>query len=393
MMRRFNVSARMRAAIIVPVIVAVIAGAYVYIGWGAFTKWRAAQANSAAVHALDTFRDVALAIRAEQVTDPVTEPEARAKAVAVTDGTVRDFKKAVSDVDMGGLPQQSGDRLKRLVNPDTGIDYLLADARRLAEAESPKTSSAYLWVMVDTQAFVRSLATLTPDRDLAQWLFAYDDLFSYTMAVSAEARAGRSLIGSVERCLQGDTEVVSPYYRNVFVVENEYTEVVRTATVRSLVDLPGKARLDRDVLNLNNVALTEDQQHPERVADVPLTLLMARSDLRDDAKIAAVTVPLQAGGPPDLPTMDEWNGLTSVWFAQISAVEATLLDGASNAASDTARQALVTETITVVTLVVALLLVALLAWTVRPAAQDASTTSGVRSKRSGSPSGVNTTET
>ncbi|MCL2849761.1 MAG: ATP-binding protein [Micrococcales bacterium] len=345
MLRRFNVSTRVRTVLIIPMVVLVVAGAY--IGWGTYQDFRTAQANAAAVHALDEFRGVVAAIRVEQV----STDDQRANDIASTNIAVDNFKRAAKEVDTSALPADSAVRLNNLV---AAIDGLLDDARGLVEEESPKQHAAYVWVITDMQGFVRSWASLTPDRTLAQWLNAYDAMFTYSLAVSSEIRAGRSVIRSAEAAMrrEGGGEV-SAYAREGFVAENWFTETTRTDAVTALIDLPG--RLDESLRNLNGISLTLDEGDEARKE--ALTLNMARATLHDAVKMT----PYVEGDVPQVPTMDEWNLLGNRWFDQIAGVEESLTGSAGEAAAKARSASWIAGTITAGVLLLGLLIAWLVA--------------------------------
>ncbi|MCL2455032.1 MAG: ATP-binding protein [Micrococcales bacterium] len=334
MLRRLNVSTKVRVVLAVPMIVLLVAGSY--IGWGAYQDFRVAQTNSAVVRSLDKFQVVADAIRAEQVAPAGQE---RDTARSATENAVADFKRAADEVALEWLPEQSAQRFAGLAGQ---IDGSLDSARRMADQSSQETDAAYMRIIASEQGFVRSWAVLMADRTLAQWVTGHDDLFTFTIAIGNQARAGHALIAAVQEAAADPEATVNPEVLASYLTLDQFSEVARTNAVTSLGDLPD---------NLDALIASGSIQLPSGK-----TLDFARSELQTSAtgKLS------DEQGNPTL-TEADWNQLADMWLTQVRSADQTLLDKATDVAAQQATTAMTIGGITLGVLLLALALALLIA--------------------------------
>ncbi|MDR3068286.1 MAG: HAMP domain-containing protein, partial [Cellulomonas sp.] len=320
MLRRFNVSARVRAVLIIPMVVLVAAGAY--IGYTAFQQMMVARTDAAVVEALSQYQLFGIAVQAEQ---EAPGGEVRRNAREVTDSRLADFNRKVDDVTMSWLPPQAADRFEAMrADTETG----LATARELVDEggrASVQATREYQNLIGYNQSFVRVWSDLLDDRSLARWIYAHDDVLTLSIAVGTEIQAGQAVLGSLDA--GGDT-----FVRDVnisgFAQDVQYTDTAMSAAATS-VGFLGVAGLGTTV------------------STVPDEVRTMRSDLQG----------VNTAGGVDATA---WATQTSDWRASVAGVDQEILSGAQDLADDRQQAAMLRLGITAA----ALLLGLLLAWVV-----------------------------
>ena len=106
MLRRLNVSTKVRAVLAVPMVVLLVAG--VLVTWNAYQDLRYARANSAVVVTLQSAEGLSQALRNEQAASTGTiDTKTLTAARAATDAQVARVKEAADAVEVSQLSPQA----------------------------------------------------------------------------------------------------------------------------------------------------------------------------------------------------------------------------------------------------------------------------------------------
>ena len=196
MLRRFNVRTKIRAVMIVPMIVVFVAGMFLTLT--AYQGVRYAQANSAVLRMLVDSEAVTSTLRAEIAASQstATTPDQLKAARDTTDKAVVTVQEAVKAVDTGELTASSRDGL-------AAVSTALTTALPAARAQVGDHPGFLATSTVSTNfepmftALSRFAATFSNDltnRPLATQVVVHSEILSYTDSLTAEQRAGISLL-------------------------------------------------------------------------------------------------------------------------------------------------------------------------------------------------------
>ncbi|MCL2092249.1 MAG: ATP-binding protein [Micrococcales bacterium] len=321
MLRRFNVSARVRMVLIIPMVVLVAAG--VYIGYSAFQQLMVARANASVVEALAAYQRLGVAVQEEQ---DAPEGEARREARKKADASLADFGRKADAVTDSWLPSQAATQFDMM---RTEAEAGLATAREFVDEgarDSVQAPREYQKLLASNQSFVRVWADLLEDRSLAQWAYAHDDVLTLSIAIGVEIQAGEAVLGSVSAADPESTNYVAGTNIEGFTQNAQATDTAKETADMSVGYL-GKSDLG--------------------MSAIPSDVLALRSDLQGVNTAASVDA-------------EAWKTQTSAWQADVAEVDGVLLSGAQAAADQRQQAALLQLGITGA----ALLLGLLVAWIV-----------------------------
>ena len=301
MLRRFNVSARVRMVLIIPMVVLVAAG--VYIGYGAARQLMVATTNVAVVDTLSAYQSLAVAIRAEQVADPAGRSAARDKTQAALADFTHKADGVSTSVPVFGdmLPSQAADLFATMRD---STETRLNAARDLVDkGDEVGAANEYQNVLGLNQSFVRGWVDLLGDRTLAQWGYAHADVFDVIDAIGAETRAGQDLIVAYQADDALDNRLLD-YNSDVQV-----TNTAISAAADSVLYLEGLAG-DPSA----RVSMIDD----EATGTPQIEFFRSNLQSRETVK--------------DVPESD-WLQQTQKWQVRVQSVDQEILGGAADVAS------------------------------------------------------------
>ncbi|MCG2802733.1 MAG: HAMP domain-containing protein, partial [Cellulomonas sp.] len=312
MLRRLNVSTKVRAVLAVPMVVLLVAG--VLVTWTAYQNLRYARTNSAVVTTLQAAEGLSPVLRAEQAASQGTvDAAALTKARAATDARVERIQTAAADVEPSQLSAQASTDLAALQG---ALTTTLASARAQVDNATGLVASSYASILTAQRALVSDYSNGLLDRDLATTIAVQASVLAYASAVVAEEQAGLAVLGA-----PGNLVAVDSY-----VSAQAATDVARKAAGGAI-----------DSLGLKDAALVGAEGATAKM----------RSDLANgDPKVTA-TITTQA-----------WTSAIGTQLDAAGVAETAVLARAATQAQEAERAALVQLIVTFA----AMLVVAVASW-------------------------------
>jgi signal transduction histidine kinase len=301
MLRRLNVSTKVRAVLAVPMVVLIVAGAF--ITWTAYQSLRYARANGAVLTVLLESAPLANAVRVEASASQAGSTTAAQLTSdrAATDKAAATVLAAAKKVDTSQLTSGSRAAFESLLR---SVTTTLPSARAQVDNGNGLVSSTFESIFTAQSGFAATYSNDLTDRTLATQVGAHSQILSYTAALSTEQQAGLNLLADPAS-----------------VVANS-----RYVTTRAQTDQSAKlAATAVDDIGLNGDSLRSFDSVAGKL----------RSDLANgDAAVLAAT------------PKDTWTTAVTNQFAAASKVDATVLDKANSTAAVAERDALVQLAIT-----------------------------------------------
>ena len=171
MLRRLGIRAKVMAVLAVPMVVLLVAGAYISVG--ALGEWRYARTVDDAVSVLQRYGLLVAAVQDERVAAlGGASPEDTAKARALTDSTIRQVQPLTDGLDLSGF---SGTVVRQRDAVRTAYQELLPQARQRADAGEQRTlvERTYADVVSAQLGFVEQLGQTLENRELGAYIAAY----------------------------------------------------------------------------------------------------------------------------------------------------------------------------------------------------------------------------
>lgn len=312
MLRRLNVSTKVRAVLAVPMVVLLVAG--VLVTWNAYQDLRYARTNSAVVATLQAGEGLSQALRNEQVASTGTiDTKTLTSARAATDAQVERVKTAADEVEVSQLSPQARTDFAAMLG---SLGKTLTSARGQVDNATGLVASSYASISTAWGTFVSDFANGLLDRTLATTISADAAVRAYSVALFTEQQAGLGVLRA-----PGNVVAVGAY-----VTAAADTDAARKAAAGAVDDL----RLNGDQL---------------------------RAMANETAKMRSHL----ANGDPsvtDSITPDGWTTAQATLFDALGKVEAQVIDLASTQAQTAERSALVRLVITFA----AMVLVAAASW-------------------------------
>ncbi|WP_159807920.1 HAMP domain-containing sensor histidine kinase [Cellulomonas citrea] len=312
MLRRLNVSTKVRAVLAVPMVVLLVAG--VLVTWNAYQDLRYARANSAVVATLQSAEGLSQALRNEQTASTGTiDTKTLTAARAATDAQVERVKVAADHVEVSQLSPQARTDFTAMLG---SLGKTLTSARGQVDNATGLVGSSYASISTAWGTFVSDFANGLLNRTLATTIATDAAVRAYSVALFTEQQAGLAVLKA-----PGNVVAVDAY-----VTAAADTDAARKAAAGAVDDL----RLNGDQL---------------------------RAMANETAKMRSHL----ANGDPsvtDSITPDGWTTAQATLFDALGKVEAQVIDLADTQAQAAERSALIRLVITFA----AMVLVAVASW-------------------------------
>ena len=235
MLRRLGIRAKVLAVLAVPIIVLLVAGAY--ISNSAIQKVRAASAAAQVVQVLDQYAPVSAALQTERaVTTAVPiDKDKLAAARAATDKALVTVRPYTAKLDLGQFPKSVVTMFER---SQRSHDVDLLDVRHLVDTDaSPSViESKYTLIIGSEIDLVSEVSQVLANRDLAAYVTTYHSIAQTAESLVTEMSQGLAII---------QAKASSATAMRTFHTQTVTTELFRTGIHTNI-----------DALNTANVTLT-----------------------------------------------------------------------------------------------------------------------------------------
>jgi signal transduction histidine kinase len=235
MLRRLGIRAKVLAVLAVPIIVLLIAGAY--ISNTSIQKVRAASAAAQVVEVLDQYAPVSAALQAERAvtTASTIDKDKLAAARAATDKALAAVRPYTAKIDLSQFPRSVVTMFQR---SQRAHDVDLPDVRHLVDTDANRAviESKYTLIIGSEIDLVSEVSQVLANRDLAAYVTTYHSIAQTAESLVTEMSQGLVII---------QAKASSATAMRTFHTQTVTTELFRTGVHTNI-----------DALNSGNVTLT-----------------------------------------------------------------------------------------------------------------------------------------
>jgi len=195
MLRRLGIRAKVLAVLAVPIIVLLVAGAY--ISSNAIQKAQKASASSGVVATLEAYGPLSAALQTERLlsTSPVRDKSGIAQARSVTDKALAEVKPFTAAVDLSEFPPAV---VQMFLASQQAHNVDLLDARKAVDTDTNATVivKKYDGIIASEIDLVGQIAEALDNRQLAGYIKAYHSLGQTADSLFGEYSQGLVIIGN-----------------------------------------------------------------------------------------------------------------------------------------------------------------------------------------------------
>jgi signal transduction histidine kinase len=235
MLRRLGIRAKVLAVLAVPIIVLLIAGAY--ISNTSIQKVRAASAAAQVIEVLDQYAPVSAALQAERAvtTASTIDKDKLAAARAATDKALAAVRPYTAKIDLSQFPRSVVTMFQR---SQRAHDVDLPDVRHLVDTDANRAviESKYTLIIGSEIDLVSEVSQVLANRDLAAYVTTYHSIAQTAESLVTEMSQGLVII---------QAKASSATAMRTFHTQTVTTELFRTGVHTNI-----------DALNSGNVTLT-----------------------------------------------------------------------------------------------------------------------------------------